>query len=230
MVRIHEDFWDNYYANEELIRKATIDITRKQFKWPGKDGFKEAHNHVITELHRLLIFEKWNQERLTSKTRTTQQQYENFIYQRIWAILFGAYTKRKNIKKREKRSKYFETEIHPDVWRTPEFFFNDEDELCTIKKEKREKEEQLREYRAKRAPTIKDLYPPYPKSDYLAECNSAYETILDACRNQREKDIVKAKLNGMTNKDIATKEKLTSLYVKNILKGIKERYSRLETA
>lgn len=228
MVKVHDDFWQNYTENEELIKKSTIDITLKQFKWPGDNEHKEVLNHVISEMHRLCIFQKWNSKRLTSKTRTERQQFENFIYQRIWAILYGAYNKRRNQKIREKHHPFFEEKIHPKAWKTSDMLYNDEDDIENIKENKKTKEKELREYRAKKAPLIVHIRT--EQTDDLATVNSTYEAILNACKNQKEKDIIQARKEGIDIADIAQNQGVKPLYVSNILKDIKKRFSRNQKA
>ena len=78
MVRIVEDFWTNYHEYEEVITASILHIFRTQF--PNKDpqGEQEDMNFVITELYRLNIFGKFQEDRLKKSGKSSRKNFENF--------------------------------------------------------------------------------------------------------------------------------------------------------
>lgn len=234
MVRIVDDFWENYNEYQEVIIKSIYHITKKQFPNPDPQGQKEDINHVIYELYRLKIFKKWNDKRLTAKNRTKRQQFENYLYQRIWAILFNEYHRRKKrtvrFKKYPSVGKFFSTDsIHKDTWKTPDNMLYNNGKMNDLKPNHNpQEEERLQHLRATKQPTIKNIGEICSIPDYADESIETKETlnqIIKLCKSKKEKMIILLKQQGYNNKEIGHELNITGQYVADILNLIQKKYS-----
>jgi len=227
MVRIVEDFWTNYHEYEEVIISSILHIVRTQF--PNKDpqGESEDMNFVITELYRLNIFGKWKEERLTSGKTNPNAQFEKFLYQRIWAILWNEYARRKKRSMRFKRMPN-NNEYHKETYQTPDRLYDDEIKIDDIAIEKRDKEAALRHKRAVSQPTIHDVGE-INGSCSLAATDDALihkemiQNILSVCNNEKERKIIQLRQEGLRMYEIGETLKMTGANVSITLIKIKER-------
>lgn len=220
MVRIVDDFWENYSTYEEIITKSTLHLLRTKFPNNGPQGETEDVNLVILELHRLHIFEKWNQNRIKTTKTTLAKQFENFIYQRIHSILWNEYGRRK---KRSVRFKRVDTDnICKDTWKADPSLFREDVPL-----DENIEEKELQHKRVAKIVHLKDLHDYVSlqeDTDYEAEHNSAYNAILKACKSERDKQIIKYKLEGLSHKDIEATLNITGGVISDTLKRVQNKY------
>lgn len=231
MVRIVDDFWENYHTYEENIISSILDIVRKQFPNPDPQGEKEDINFVITELHRLNIFGKFDTKRLKSETRTTRQQFENFLYQRIWAILWNEYGRRRKRIIRFKRVACAE-QYNKTTWRRPpEEDIYDNGYLRDHKSNPNpNEEERLQHMRASKQPTIHDIgevCSVTEETDQATEINEVLTFVLNACKNERERQVIQLRQEGLHNSEIGDTLNISGSNVGAILNRIKKRYKEL---
>lgn len=220
MVDIVEDFWINYNEYKTQIVSSILHITRRQF--PNKDpqGEIEDINFVITEMYRLKIFQKWNQKRLTSPTRTKRQQFENFLYQRIWSILWNQYQRRKKNTNRYMKTPYIDSISNKGFM--PKELYEDATKIMRTL--------QLTEEPKRKFPLHNDIkefnggdnYDPYEQ----IEKKETIKEILSICKNKNEKIIISKKNQGYTNKNISEIIGTSVSHVSNTLKKINKRYQK----
>jgi DNA-directed RNA polymerase specialized sigma24 family protein len=227
MVRIVEDFWENYQEYQEQIISSILHITRRQFPNPDPQGEKEDINYVITELHRLNVFGKFDRKRLTSKTRSTRQQFENFLYQRIWAILYGEYGRRRKRTVRFRRVPAIEKAY--DTNKSIDAIIAYEDRYLRDMKPNPDpaEEERIQHIRASRHPTRDDLgeiYSVIENTDHDTLIEETRQNILSACKNDKERKVIMMREEGYQNREIGEVLNMSGSNVAIILGRIKKRY------
>lgn len=228
MVRIVENFWENYQEYEEQIISSILHIVRRQFPNPDPQGEAEDINHVITELHRLNIFGKFDRKRLTSKTRTTRQQFENFLYQRIWAILYGEYGRRRKRTVRFKRVAAVECIRQT---KSAEETLYDDKYLRDMKPHPDPiEEERLQHVRACRHLTKDDVgvvCSVIENTDDATLTKDTRNKVLKACADDRDRKVVTMKEEGYQNREIAETLNVSGSCIAVILGRIKKRYEEM---
>lgn len=228
MVKIYAGFWNNYKTYENVIIKCIIHITRKTFPNPDPQGEEDNIHFVITELHRLKIFQKWNIKRLTSKTKNTRQQFENYLYQRIWSILWNEYTRRK--KRRIRFRNVPETDnYNKNTWSPPPEYYETEINPDMLPKKEKDKELKLRHKRAKNHPTIQNINDicsspqNTTEEDIIAE--ETFKLLKKLCHNSLEEKIITYRNEGYSIHDIAKMTNKSYITIKKRLKNIHNRYN-----
>lgn len=231
MVRIVEDFWENYKTNSTTITKSVLHILRQKFMIRDGENEREVFNTVIIEMHRLQIFQKWNQSRLTSEKLTTEKQFEQYLYQRIWSIIDNIYAKRRRDKSRYRIIDFVEN-LHPSTWVAPPELYADNIDLNSIlDQDQKDKERDIQHVRAVRHPTIFErgdiVYIPEDASEEL-EANDAYIKIKRLCKNEKEQKIVQYRLDGLSPQQISEILNITITTVYSVIKRIKNRLAAKE--
>lgn len=226
MVRIVENFWENYQEYEEQIISSILHITRRQFPNPDPQGESEDINFVITELHRLKVFGKFDQKKLTSKTRTTRQQFENFLYQRIWSILHNEYGRRRKRTQRFKRVAAVENSVNPP--KPTEAITFDDRYLKDMKPNADPvEEERIQHIRASRHPTrnnIGEICSLVENPDDAVIIQDIRNRLANVCKNEKERKVLALKEEGYKNKEIGEIMNMSNTNVLIILKKIQKRY------
>lgn len=230
MVRIVEDFWVNYHEYEEVINSSIMHIVRTQFPNKESQGDADDMDYVITELYRLNIFGKWNEERLTKGKANPSSQFENFLYQRIWAILWNEYGRRKKRSMRFKRLPGI-ADLHKETYSTPDRLYEDEAKIDEITLNKREEEARLRHKRAGSQPTIHDVGEIAGNSSLAAtdddlRHNEMIKAIMSVCQNEKERTIVKLRQDGLQMNEVGEALNMSGSNIGAILNKIKNRYEQ----
>ena len=238
MVRIvPQEFWTNYNTYEEVIRRCFSYLYTQKFPSNEPQGLDDSYDNLIAEMHRLGIFEKWDSCRPSDARATMDQKFEQFLFKRIESIMYKEYHDRRRRTIRFRRISSV-NEIHRDTYGTEqkeEIFADDvpsyDVEQLPMKEKKEVLKAQAKRHRLyHKYPTVKDI-PIMTSEKYETPLDALVEEdtwnlILSACRDDREKAIVRYKKEGLSAEDIGNAMGFTGSNVSSILTQIKSRFKR----
>jgi RNA polymerase sigma factor (sigma-70 family) len=233
-VRIDKDFWKNYAEYEELIRKCFnfLYFTR----YPVSEGAESAYNFLVAEFFRKNIFERFDAEKegtrlaCTMKNKSVDKKFKQYIFKWAESVMYGLYN---NARNQSKRSLRFSTDSIEVLTETSYNTFKENKGISPweLYTEEGDYEEKTVSSVIKRAPDITDA------ADYRSEAPlSAYDQCREnelndylnsVLKNKRERIIVDAKRDGLSNTAVAEMVGVTSSQVANILKSIRGRCSKV---
>ena len=238
MVRIvPQEFWANYETYEDVIKRCFSYLYSQKFPSNEPQGLENSFNHLIVEMNRLSIFEKWNPKRPNLEETTLDKKFEQFLYKRIESILSKQYHDRRRRTLRFRRISDINS-IHRDTFgaeQKEEIFADDVPSLDIEQLSKRDKEDALkakakRHKLYKKYPTVIDI--PIMTSekyetpmDNLVE-EDTWKVILASCRDDKERAIVQYKREGLTAEDIGVSLGSSGSNVCAILSQIKKRFEK----
>lgn len=252
MVRISQnDFWGNYDSHKDVLLRCFKAIKHTSFR---SDEPEEADFHyLLIALKHQKIFEKYDTKRQKKVTVCAERAFENYLYQRIWAILWNLYNERKKYSSRFRTGKFLLTNLHQRTYSTPETLYADDvpdnevefrlhwkDRNKGKKYQEERRQERIaklrhtRESRAKRCPTIHDVPPAHFDKGYNAEDNliehETMEILYSFCSNEDERRIIKFRELGYSNPQIAECLNTTQAVVSGFLRRLKKKYIARITA
>lgn len=234
MVRIVEDFWTNYHEYENVIMASILHIARTQFPNKEPQGESDTINFVITELYRMNTFGKWQVKRLTDTKKSTRKQFENYLYQRIWSILWNEYGRRRKRSMRFKRMPDIGA-LNATCYSTPDHLYEDEPKIDEIQNNQKkngetaqEREARLRHKRAGEQPTIHDAGEitgrySLTSTDEDLQHKETLSIIYDACTSDKERKIVELREQGLQMNEVGETLGMSGSNVGAILARIRGR-------
>lgn len=228
-VQIDTDFWKNYATHEPLIKKCFFHLYRK--KYPVFEGPTSAYNYLVMEFFRKSIFERFDAEREGKYTqtkdlsKTSQKKFEQYIYKWSESVLFSLYYT--ELKYRGRYHK-FPSEMIEGLTESSyaEFKLSAGISSWVVEGETVETKRaypnisEADEFRAEGAGDALDNY-------CVEELYSHLDAVL---KDDRERKIIKARKEGLSNSIIAESLGISSSHVSMILKAIYARFSKYATA
>jgi hypothetical protein len=238
-VRIVENFWDNFFNNEVLIRKCFFHHYNRH---PDPENLDGSYNNLIIKLHEYNVFGRFDLKKLMVAAGLSvafiqsdmeaeaeldgagvnlSKKWEQFIYKWIEKIINEEYNKNG---KRSKRFLHGEKLVDYGVPQEERTSWIQNSEEATMYEERFVKYTDDRRGRK---------FPPSFSNRYVAgeeefdsplealEATDTRKAILDRLKGKNDESVFNLLEQGLTEKDIAGKLGFTQQYVGPIIRKIR---------
>jgi hypothetical protein len=221
-------FWKSYPYFKDVIDRSFTYLIRRYF--PNYSGQEEqdSYNGLILALESQDIFniKKFDPEKYKKSETPVSKRYEHFIYNRIYSYLNREYCERRIRSAKFKRTI---SDIHTGSYNPSLEPLEMNDLINADMLPKNQKEIHLKKIdksnrQAKESYVPVDPYNGLPGITEDLEEQELWQNILKVCKNDKERQIVSYKKNGLSGVDIG---KIFGVQAYEIIKDLGKIHSRL---